>query len=67
MPELAIGIDLGTSNSCVAVATGSGIRVLPNNQNENISASVVALHENGAITTILTSTIMSSSAGIRLP
>ncbi|MEE8581864.1 MAG: Hsp70 family protein [Myxococcota bacterium] len=50
MPELAIGIDLGTSNSCVAVATGSGIRVLPNNQNENISASVVALHQDGAIT-----------------
>ena len=50
MAELAIGIDLGTSNSCVAVATDNGIQVLPNNQNENISASVVALHEDGAIT-----------------
>jgi molecular chaperone DnaK len=49
MAELAIGIDLGTSNSCVAVANGNSAEVLPNAYGEGITASVVAFHEDGAI------------------
>ena len=49
MAEIAIGIDLGTSNSCVAVARGGNVEVLANGYGESISASVVAFQEEGAI------------------
>jgi molecular chaperone DnaK len=50
MAERAIGIDLGTSNSCVATARGSEVDVLPNAYGEHTSASVVAFAEDGSIT-----------------
>jgi molecular chaperone DnaK len=50
MAELAVGIDLGTSNSCVALARGGKVEVLTNAYGENITASVVAFHEDGTIT-----------------
>ena len=50
MSEIAIGIDLGTSNSCVAVLDGNEVEVLPNAYGEPITASVVALREDGSIT-----------------
>jgi molecular chaperone DnaK len=50
MAEIAIGIDLGTSNSCVAVSRGGSIEVLPNAYGEFTTASVVAFHEDGSIT-----------------
>jgi molecular chaperone DnaK len=50
MAEVAIGIDLGTSNSCVAVARDDGAEVLPNAYGEGITASVVAFAEDGGIT-----------------
>jgi molecular chaperone DnaK len=50
MSEIAIGIDLGTSNSCVAVLQGDDVEVLPNAYGEPITASVVALREDGSIT-----------------
>ena len=46
MAEIAIGIDLGTSNSCVAVARGGQVEVIPNAYGERISASVVALRHS---------------------
>ncbi len=49
MAEVAIGIDLGTSNSCVAVANADGAEVLPNAFGEGITASVVALQEDGSV------------------
>jgi molecular chaperone DnaK len=49
MAETAIGIDLGTSNSCVAVARGSNVQVLPNAYGENTSASVVAFQADGSV------------------
>jgi molecular chaperone DnaK len=49
MSELAIGIDLGTSNSCVAVLRGGIIEVLPNAYGESTTASVVAIKEDGSV------------------
>jgi molecular chaperone DnaK len=49
MAEIAVGIDLGTSNSCVAVARGGSIEVLPNGYGEATTASVVAFKPDGAI------------------
>jgi molecular chaperone DnaK len=49
MADVAIGIDLGTSNSCVAVARGKNVEVLPNAYGENITASVVAFKEDSSI------------------
>jgi molecular chaperone DnaK len=50
MGEIAIGIDLGTSNSCVAILRGGAPEVIPNACGETTTASVVALSEDGAIT-----------------
>jgi len=49
MPEFAIGIDLGTSNSCVAVMRGDEVEVLANAYGESTTASVVAFREDGTI------------------
>ncbi len=43
----AIGIDLGTSNSCVAIARRGRIEVLENSYGEPISASVVHFGDGG--------------------
>jgi molecular chaperone DnaK len=42
MAEIAIGIDLGTSTSCVALSRQGRVEVLPNAFGEPVSASVVA-------------------------
>ncbi len=47
MSETAIGIDLGTTNSLVAVLTGDGPQVLPNALGNVLTPSVVALDEEG--------------------
>jgi molecular chaperone DnaK len=44
----AIGIDLGTSNSCVAIARRGRVEVLENKYGEPISASVVHFGDRGA-------------------
>ncbi len=45
-----IGIDLGTSNSCVAAMVSGRARVLKNDYGEPTTASVVAFGEDGSIT-----------------
>jgi len=49
MAEIAVGIDLGTSNSCVAVARGKRVEVLPNVYGEYVTASVVHFAETGSV------------------
>jgi molecular chaperone DnaK len=49
MAEIAVGIDLGTSNSCVAVARGGRVEVLPNSYGEHVTASVVHFSKDGAV------------------
>jgi molecular chaperone DnaK len=48
MADIAIGIDLGTSNSCVAVVRHGAAEVLPNAFGEPTSASVVTFQEDGS-------------------
>ncbi len=47
--ELVIGIDLGTSNSCVGVMQEGHINVLPDEEGETIQPSVVHFAEDGTV------------------
>ena len=44
-----IGIDLGTTNSCVAVMEGKEPVVIPNDEGRRTTPSVVAFMDNGEI------------------
>ena len=46
---LIIGIDLGTTNSCVAVLDGDKVRVLENSEGRRTTPSVVAYADDGEI------------------
>ena len=47
MAELVIGIDLGTTNSVVAVVHGGVPTVIPNRSGYRLTPSVVAIAKNG--------------------
>ncbi len=49
MAEIAVGIDLGTSTSCVAISRQRQVEVLPNAFGEAVSASVVTLRADGTV------------------
>ena len=42
-----LGIDLGTTNSCMAVMDGSTFKIIPNAEGANTTPSVVAFTKNG--------------------
>src|SRR5512137_2617568 len=44
-----IGIDLGTTNSCVAVMEGGQIKVIENSEGGRTTPSIVAYQEDGEI------------------
>jgi molecular chaperone DnaK len=49
MAEIAVGIDLGTSNTCVSMMRNGEVEVLDNAFGERTSASVVHFHEDGSV------------------
>jgi molecular chaperone DnaK len=49
MAEIAVGIDLGTSNTCVSMMRNGELEVLDNAFGERTSASVVHFHEDGSV------------------
>lgn len=44
-----IGIDLGTTNSCVAIMEGNTTRVIENSEGARTTPSIVAYQEDGEI------------------
>lgn len=47
MSEPIIGIDLGTTNSCVAIMEGKNITVIPNSEGQRTTPSIVAFTPDG--------------------
>ena len=47
--DIAVGIDLGTSYSCVAVAVDGKPQVIPNEWGEHTHASVVSFLDDGHV------------------
>jgi len=49
MSELAVGIDLGTSNTVVSVVQGNKAHVIPDREGRRIHPSVVSFHPKGMV------------------
>src|SRR4051812_25699175 len=46
---VALGIDLGTTNSCAGVATPTGVEFILGQRNERVHPSVVAFPDSGGV------------------
>jgi molecular chaperone DnaK len=44
-----IGIDLGTTNSCVAVMEGNSTKVIENSEGARTTPSIIAYQEDGEV------------------
>ena len=44
-----IGIDLGTTNSCVAIMEGNTTKVIENSEGARTTPSIIAYHDDGEI------------------
>ena len=49
MAEKVIGIDLGTTNSCVAIMDGSQPRIIENSEGARTTPSIIAYQEDGEV------------------
>ena len=49
MASKIIGIDLGTTNSCVAIMEGDKVRVIENSEGARTTPSIVAYTQNDEI------------------
>lgn len=47
--DIVVGIDLGTTNSCVAVMVDSQVIVIPDEQGHRIQSSIVSFIKDGSI------------------
>ena len=47
--DLAIGIDLGTTNSCLAVLRNNKVEIIPNELRENLTPSIVSFTDEGQL------------------
>ena len=49
MSKIAVGIDLGTSNTVVSVVHGNKAHVIPDREGRKIHPSVVSIHPKGDV------------------
>ena len=61
-----IGIDLGTTNSCVAIMEGNTTKVIENSEGARTTPSIIAYQENGEVLTAKGTALMISRYSARI-
>ena len=47
--DLAVGINLGTTNSCLAILRNNKVEIIPNEEGENLTPSIVSFTDEGQL------------------